>query len=376
MATDATPPPARPVADVVGVGVLAAAICTAIVVFWFVGAAPDPGPDPADGRRISTIYDPPETGVEAIYAKGDGQLFAAQATDPLVDRPELVRGTEAEQAYRYQRQMYGWLGWLASAGQAGAVAWALIVLTAAAAVLLCVVVADWLAAAGRNPRLALLLLLLPGVLVGLTLIGPEILGTTLVLLGLRTWLRPGGSILLAAGCLAAAGLCRETLLIFPAVAALLELAGRRPRRAFTLAGAALPYVAWVLYLHARIGAWPKQSGASPIDLVPLRGLLDAIDGWDPLDATAAVLLAVLAGAALLRRRTSFATPFIAAHLLLAVSMGERVWRRFPDYSRVLLPLAVLSVLVLLLRDRATQLASVIGGPAPPPSSRAPAGRAT
>jgi hypothetical protein len=37
---------------------------------------------------------------------------------------------------------------------------------------------------------------------------------------------------------------------------------------------------------------------------------------------------------------------LGAHLLLAATMGEAVWTRWPDFTRVLLPLSTLAIVVV------------------------------
>ena len=66
---------------------------------------------------LSSMYSPPRDRVQAAFDLGDGQLYAGMATDPLVRHPDMVRGEPSEQAYRYQRPAYGWLGWALSGGR-------------------------------------------------------------------------------------------------------------------------------------------------------------------------------------------------------------------------------------------------------------------
>ena len=88
----------------------------------------------------------------------------------------MVRQGPSEQAYRYQRPLYGWLGWIASGGQPAAVAWALVVVTVLSATALVAASGRWIIDHGGDPRWALLLPLVPGVFIDLTWIGPEALG--------------------------------------------------------------------------------------------------------------------------------------------------------------------------------------------------------
>ncbi len=362
--------------DVIATTVIAAVICAAVVAYWFGAVVTAPGPqDRAEaGQLISSMYDPPETAVENALVKGDGQLFAGQATDPLVSRPEMVRGGPDEQAYRYQRPLYGWLGWAASGGQPAAVAWALIALTVASVVVLVYAAATWLDARGADPRWGLAIIALPGAFVDLTWVGPEALGTALVVLGLLRWLRPDrpGPVdpagvagtrpdVLAVVLLAAAGLCRETLLVVPFVLMVLALRRARWGHAAAAAATAVPYVLWVAYLYLRIGALPKGSVPGRMSAVPLGGLAAEIGGWGPGDLAFAALMIGLAVAALVLGRESGLRPIIGAQLALATLLGAPVWHRFPDYGRVLLPLSILSLLAVvpaLAQRKAAARASV------------------
>lgn len=339
--------------------VIAGVICFALCAYWFGSVVAAPGPqDPSEsGKLISAMYDPPTNAIENALVKGDGQLFAGQATDPLVRHPEMVRGGENEQAYRYQRPMYGWLGFVASGGQRDAVAWALVAVTALSTVLLTVAVATWLADRGADPRWALAVLAMPGVFVDLTWVGPESLGVALVVLGLYRWmgvrrtsadadpqLVPASPDWVAVACFAAAGLCRETLLLVPFVLMVAAAIKGRWGSAVAAALAAAPYVAWVGFLFVRIGSLPKGSVGGRLSILPFGGLFEAASGWGAGDYVFAAAIVGLAVIALVVGARSGLRPLIAAHLLLAATLGEPVWHRFPDFGRVLLPLGVLSLL--------------------------------
>jgi hypothetical protein len=112
------------------------------------------------------------------------------------------------------------------------------------------------------------------------------------------------------------------------------------------AASAVPYVVWVLALRVRIGAWPSGSVGGRLELVPFRGFAQAMPGWAPGDAAIAGATVALGVAAVVLARRSDVRMLIVAHLVLAATMGQAVWNRFPDFSRVLLPLGALSVLAL------------------------------
>jgi hypothetical protein len=349
---------------VLATALIAVALAVAAATWWFssVASGPLPAADPnVDGRRLAAIYDPPSRAVEAAINKGDGQLFAALATDPAVLRPSQVRGPEAEQAYRYQRMGYGWLGWLASGGQAAAVPWALIAVTVASIGLLVGAGGLLLLDRGIDPRFALLLALQPAVFIDLTWIGPEVLGTALALIGLVSWTRRSApvaaagtaaaatpqAITVAVACFAAAGLCRETLLLVPAVLAVRELVAKRWAAAWMASAAATPYVAWVLLLRVRIGAWPSGSVDGRLSVVPFRGLVQAASGWGAADAAVAALVLVPAILAVVAGERGPLRAVVVAHVALAATLGQPVWNRWPDFSRVLLPLSTVAIVLVV-----------------------------
>jgi hypothetical protein len=76
-------------------------------------------------------------------------------------------------------------------------------------------------------------------------------------------------------------------------------------------------------------------------------MVDAVEGWARAEYGFAALLLCLAIAALALGRGSGLRPVIAANLALAATLGEPVWNRFPDFTRVLLPLGALSLLVVI-----------------------------
>jgi hypothetical protein len=314
---------------------------------------------PSDGALVSSMYSPARNAIEHALDSGDGQLFAAQATDPLIRRPQIITGPPSEQAYRYQRPVYGWLGWIASGGQRGAVAWALLVVTGLSVIGLVAASARLLAARGADPWFALALLATPGVIVDLTWVGPEALGTALVVLGLGRAVartvpsasadRAARSVAadpLAIACFAAAGLCRETLLLVPAVLVVLALVDRQIRTAVSVATAALPYLLWVVVVRLRIGAWPTGSEGGRVSLVPFGGMVRAMSGWTAGDVAFALLVLGAGTAALVLTDDRSLRWLIGAHLILAASLGAQVWTRYADFGRVLLPLGALSLLAL------------------------------
>lgn len=333
-----------------------ALVAAALAVLVALPAFTDPVPEdiPDTGSFISARYDPPTSGVEVGLDRGDGQLFATHAADPFLDQPEMIRGGPEEQAYRFQRPLYGWVGWLASGGQAGAVPGAMVGLTVASVVALVVAVGRVLAARGADTRLALVVLAAPGALADLQRVGPEALGTLLVVAGAGAWTshRSGPNRWApwaAVACFAAAGLCRETLLLVPAALLVHDLIRGERRGRALVAGAAVaaPYAAWVLALRGILGAWPEGTVDGRVSVVPFAGLVEALSGWTALDLLFAAAILGAAVVALARRAgPAWLRGVVAAHLLLAATLGEPVWASWRDWGRVLLPLTVFTLLAL------------------------------
>ncbi len=320
-----------------------------LVVGWFTAIAV-PDHRSTELGYVSRLYDPPTRSVEVALNVGDGQIFATQAVDPLASREGTIRKGAEEEAYRYQRGAYGWLGWLASAGQPDAVPWALIGLTVASVALLVGVVAELIRRAGGQPLLALVLVATPGVVTDLLFVGPEALGTALVVLGTAWWMRRPGA-WGAVAVLAAAGLCRETLLLVPAAIGGVELLVRRRPIALRLLGALVPYLVWIGFLNLRLGAWPRGASDGRLVAVPFGGLVEVVGRWGPDDVAGVLLLGILGVGGLLAARDAVLRAVIGVHLVLAAVLGPQVWVEAAHCGRVLLPLGAFGLLSLATGGR-------------------------
>ncbi len=332
---------------VVLTALVAAAFVALVAWSWFGVAATVPDRPGPRGETLSAVYDPPTRPVEAALNARDGQVFATVAVDPAVRRPELIRGGPGEQAYRYQRPLLGWVGWAASGGQAALAPWSLVVACALSVVALVAVAAATIARLGGPPLAALVLLVTPGVLADITFVGPEALGTALLLVGLGAWRRGDRRAALAAvAAFAAAGLCRETLLLVPAALAAREVWAGRYRPAGALAASAAPYLAWVLALRVVVGSWPVGTVDGRLSPVPFAGMASQVGGWPPGEAAAIALTLGLGVAGLVWGRDPLLRTAVAAQLPLVVLMGGPVWGRSADVGRVLLPFAALGLVAL------------------------------
>jgi hypothetical protein len=302
--------------------------------------------------------------LEILIVQSDGQAFATLARDPSLARAPEQFGTEEEAAYRAQRPLVPWLAWAVSLGRPGwvppAFAGICVASTGAAAAALG-------ALFGRRRRwLGLAVLLLPGVISALSYFGPEPLVLALLLGGLLAWKaeRP----VLAAGLFAAAALGRETALVVPLALGAWELRHRRFRAAVVVTVGPLVVAAtWWTALIGRVGAAPWDARHDRL-VWPFTGLWEVISGgWDvdpTLGPAYALLAAALTVAVIVREPHHAFTAIVAAHALMASVFGRRVWADSEFFTRPLLPLYAIALVVLLSAGEGSP-ASARGSPAPP-----------
>ena len=237
-------------------GVLALVAATLVLVAslrpagWNVTALPrvgSHGPLGADAHRI-------DPGFHTIQAGSyDGQYYWAVAVDPLATG-SVHRDVDAP-SYRYGHPLYGWLGWLFSAGQQ----------TAAAAALLAVGLVSFVAAAVAAAWLgvrrgsfgweSLFVVANAGLLYSAAHDLAEPLCAALLLTGLAAYL--DGRRRTALLCFAFLPLAKEPLLLVPLAIAVWELGRKRARLRDVLPFCAvlLPSVAWWVYERIHLGAW-------------------------------------------------------------------------------------------------------------------------
>lgn len=348
-----------------GLALLGAVLSTAMVLLWLAGLA---GTTTGGGLYVRT-FDYTDAPLEVAIARGDGQAYAAIATDPTLSRPAVFRGGAEEAAYRAQRPLLSYAAWALSGGRSQLVPLALAILFVAGQSLSIAAFATLLELRGSRPALALLLLALPPSLAALQWFGPEALGLGLVMGGLLALRRSGWRASAGAAVLfSLAGLTRESYLVVPLVLALLALV-RRNRLVATGIIMAIPGILWLVWgsiVRVRLGSWPWAAGDCRLAERPFSGLMEGSRYWPPRPLlTAGVLLSIIViicGCIVFRPRDDL-TWIVVGFAVLGALMGDCVWRRWEDFSRPLLPLYAFGLLALLGRPDST----TTGLPAQAPS---------
>ena len=274
----------------------------------------------------------------------DGQFYWAIAIDPLatgrlhelVDKP----------SYRYGHPLYGWLGWLFSAGQADAVPAAL-----AGIGFFALVAGAALASAlgGGWGWEGLFVALNPGLISGADNDLAEPLAAALLLgvfaarsrqRSLLTWL-----------CLAALPLAKEPLIVVIPALTGWELVHRRRRAAFLLITSALPPLAWWTFARFRLNAW-FTTGDTALG-TPFKGWLHAFQPTTTGVALALVFAMIAAG--FIRAVRQVPNPLAVTYValaILALCLADNATATFTTAMRNTSFLIVLLPFVLVARHRA------------------------
>ncbi len=299
-------------------------------------------------RHAAALADVPRAG-PAGY---DGQFYGTLAIDPWLrdrDTPRLLDNAH----YRATRVGLPLLAWVVALGNAGGAIYAYQILGWLLALLAVYLAAVWLAADGSSPAWALLLAPSAGLAVSMTRCAPDAAALALMLAAL--WFhrrrRPGG----AAAALAAAVLVRETSLLAAVAIAFAETRERRYRAAaLALAAPAATYVAWQLYLAARLGHTSSRGLGLltwPLAWLPrkLAALLAGEVGDPTLEALG--LVALLAACAALVPVVRSLPRWTASHALyalfavLGLSLSYTVLVEVYAYGRAIVALPFLALLL-------------------------------
>jgi hypothetical protein len=217
----------------------------------------------------------------------DGQFYWGIAIDPLATGT-LHRAFD-KASYRYGHPLYGWLGWLFSAGRARAAPAALVATglvslfaAAAAAVLLGL-------DRGRSGWEGLFVALNPGLISAAMNDLAEPLAAALLLGALVALVR--GRQTAAWICLALLPLAKEPLIVVPLAVVVWALIRRRRGFAAGIATAVIPALLWWAYARIHLGAW-FTSGDSALG-TPLSGWRAALGHGRSSDLGLTILVALL-----------------------------------------------------------------------------------
>lgn len=354
---------ATPLTGPVALGVIAACISAAMALSWIDSREGAVTRSDTYVRTFAFVSRP----IDVALATGDGQAFAAMAMDPTMSRPEVYLTGPREAAYRAQRPFAGYAAWLLSAGRpklVGPALAALFVLGQGLAVAAGAVLLD---RRGGRRELALLLVVLPPSLAALQWFGPEPIGLAFVLAGALWWeRRTDRAAVVAAVMFTLAGLTRETNLLVPVALGLAGLAGRRRplRQLVPLALPGVAWLAWAAVVHARLGVWPWSAGSCRLS-APLAGLRDGVDLWPAMPvaevASLASFVLIAVACAVLRPRDEL-TWVVVGSAIVTLFLGPCVWSSWQHFTRTLLPLYGLGIVVLATRFR-PDMASPGGRPA-------------
>jgi len=289
---------------------------------------------------------------ERLLIRGDGQFFAALATDPSMSRPDVLRESPRGYAYRWIRPLLSWLAWAGSLGRPGAVPSALIALTALSAGVLVLGAAMLARTLRRTPSWALATLALPGSVVILEWTGPELLATGLVLAAISLILREGRPTAPAVILLTLSVLSRETLLLVClGLATWLWIQRGRRIQVADLAVVGIPgavLAGWFGVVWWRTGLLPLATSGDRVS-VPLRGILDVASSWTPQTVVMVGIMTsvVVLGIARAGEHRLAVVVIAAPTLIFALTLGTLVWGRWEDIGRIVLPAcAVLLVAAL------------------------------
>jgi hypothetical protein len=290
----------------------------------------------------------------------DGQFYWAVAVDPLA----LGRVHEAvdKASYRYAHPLYGWLGWLFSAGRARAVPAALAAIALASMFVAAAVAATLGLRRGRSGWEGLFVALNIGLISAAAHDLAEPLAVALLLGAVAAYV--GSRNVIAWLCLALLPLAKEPLIVMPLAVVVWELSQHRVGRTWAYATAAIPALLWWTYTRIHLGAW-FTSGDSALG-PPLAGWWRTLFGANVRHEAARgvavailvslILVIVLAAARALRRPGPVELSFvglaaIAACLAPNATLAFTTALRSTAFLVVLIPFVIAAPQLLPRSDR-------------------------
>jgi hypothetical protein len=287
----------------------------------------------------------------------DGQFALFIALDPVGARTVLD-----DPAYRYSHILYPMLARAVALDRPAFVPAALLLVNLLAVALGAYAVARLLERRGVSPWLAFLVAFYPGMFLSVARDLNEPVAFAALALGLLVldWASPR-RVVAAASVFAAAGLARETTLLFPLILAACE--AWRSRRLWlpaVLGLSAVPYAAWSAVL---LTVLPVAGGRPGLARYPLQGAVAApqfqLFQWLFVVAPLLLMALVLATTAFTRPRTATAfTWLLGAEILLSSMLGPASFGEWTSSSRLQIGVLLAALLALpQLRARPLQIAA-------------------
>lgn len=306
----------------VGAAALSGAVITGVALL-LVGK-------PAVNGAYDAAYAHAHHPLDQMLAKGDGQAYAAIARDPFLRHPAAI----ADIAYRISRPVAAYATWAVSLGHPGWVPVAQVIVVIAGAALAAAMVAALIVQRGGNPSWAMWVVLLPGSIVSLLGLTPELLAFGFAAAGVlllnrdRRWALVFFSL---------AVLTRETLLLIPLAVAIGLVPRERLRAAAVVAVPFSSWVVWMAVANTRLGLPPLGVHANLHNLAPL-GIIHA-----PL-LTLGIVAAIWALSAVALRTwpRDVLTWAMVGYASLTLVLGTSVLRP-GDVLRVMVPFAGLAL---------------------------------
>ncbi len=316
-------------------------------------------PPPGVATGYTSTFVPPSTSFEVLLLHGDAQAYATLALDPTLSHPERFLESRDQASYFARRPIVPAAVWALSAGQRDALPFAVVVVGSVSLGLLAAACA-WLIQTrgrGQDDRLAVLIAFTPAFLLQVRNLGVEGLALALAIAGLVLWIRAEPRRGVAAVLFALATLTRETMILVPVVVGLEAWSRHRlgRRDVAWLALSPVLYGLWAVVVHIRFGGFGGGNNLSG----PFRGLTASVPGWVTADWLVLAFALVISVLALARDHRSVLAWLIGAYWVLAVFLGAPVWFNWEQFSRILFPVFVFSLVILLPeRGRADVRASV------------------
>jgi hypothetical protein len=298
------------------------------------------------GASFVRPFDDAPPGLRATLALGDGQAYAALATDPALRRTDVFRAGPKDASYRAQRAVPFYAAWAMSLGRRTWVPPAMFVLAVAGVGLAAVATALLIVRRGGPALAGAAIAVLPPSIASSESLGPDLVAIALVLFAMLAWPRRPR---LAWVLFALAVLSRESMWFLPLTLAGVALLDRRPARAAGLATTAAPWLAWAAVLRAHLGRWPWEGSSGRLGL-PFRGLATGVPRWEA-PAAGGLCVALLVGVtvvavvAWVRRRDPLGA-VVVVYAAFSLVMGGQVWARWEDFTRALAPMYALGVVLV------------------------------